>query len=287
MVEKTPLAQILSAILAEDRTLLSRREDLLMLLEQRVTPALMRDYRSFQKALQGSTVGEMFLAADGATFDEQEQVRTEATEALLALGMQARAVQRVVDTLAQSLDWPDSEDDVETDAVYTADAASADSDTADTFAISPQDADEAIWEQPAPDDMIPAMVAPPPAQEWACRCGHTGNKGRFCVRCGTSRAEGEVAQPDPAALWTCICGHSGNKGKFCVKCGRSRQEGEQAATNVSRLWTCRCGHHDNRGKFCTACGAPRAEGEVATWTCVCGYQGNSGKFCVKCGRPRG
>lgn len=60
---------------------------------------------------------------------------------------------------------------------------------------------------------------------WDCACGQKGNTGKFCVRCGRSRADGET-QGGP---WTCQCGTTGNTGKFCVGCGRSRTEGEVPA----------------------------------------------------------
>ena len=51
----------------------------------------------------------------------------------------------------------------------------------------------------------------PQSTTWSCRCGRTGNLGKFCIGCGRSRAEGEVpagtapvsaAPPRPAATST-------------------------------------------------------------------------------------
>lgn len=285
MAERLPLGEVLRAVLAEDRTLLARREDLLAAMEQRVTPGLMRDYRSFQKAIQGSTVGEMLLAADGASAEERERVCAQAIEVLDGLGMQERAALRVVRTLVQGLGWSDESAEESEDP-----ARMAFDDLPEDFDDVPyQDADAAI-DAPAAEvspvfdaSPLPAVSTGGQAHSWICRCGHTGNQGNFCVRCGTSRAEGEV---DPAAFWTCICGHHGNKGNFCVHCGRSRAEGEQTPERPSLIWACRCGHHGNTGKFCTNCGASRAEGEVEMWACACGYQENTGNFCTNCGRPR-
>lgn len=285
MEERLPLAEALRAVLAEDRTLLARREDLLAAMEQRVTPALMRDYRSFQKAIQGSTVGEMVLAADGASVEERKSVCAQAMEVLGGLGMQERAALRVVGTLVQGLGWSDepAEEPEEPERMAFDDLPE------DFDDVPHQDAD-AVIDLPAAEvspvlDVASSPAAPVEARalSWTCRCGHVGNQGNFCVRCGTSRAEGEA---DPAAFWACICGHHGNKGNFCVHCGRSRAEGEQTPERPSLIWVCRCGHHGNAGKFCTNCGASRAEGEVETWACACGYQENTGNFCTNCGRPR-
>ena len=106
MAERLPLAEVLRAVLAEDRTLLARREDLLAAMEQRVTPGLMRDYRSFQKAVQSSTVGELFLTADGASIEAQGNIRIQVMKILRNLGMQTRAAYRVEETFAQALGWP-------------------------------------------------------------------------------------------------------------------------------------------------------------------------------------
>lgn len=108
MSEKFPLAGILRAVLAEDRTLLSRREELLAAMEQRVTPELMHHYRSFQQAIQSSRIGELFLSVDGASRKEKESVRLQSRQILQALGMQKRAALRVEETIARALDWPPS-----------------------------------------------------------------------------------------------------------------------------------------------------------------------------------
>ncbi|MGF0126549.1 hypothetical protein [Selenomonas bovis] len=106
MAERLPLGEVLRAVLAEDRTLLARREDLLAAMEQRVTPGLMRDYRSFQKAVQSSTVGELFLTADGTSIEAQGNIRIQVMKILRNLGMQTRAAYRVEETFAQALGWP-------------------------------------------------------------------------------------------------------------------------------------------------------------------------------------
>ena len=64
---------------------------------------------------------------------------------------------------------------------------------------------------------------------WTCpRCGHTGNRGKFCEECGTKR-------PEPEGPWTCpSCGHSGNKGKFCEECGTKRPGSADSAKSDTK-----------------------------------------------------
>lgn len=54
---------------------------------------------------------------------------------------------------------------------------------------------------------------------WKCpKCGHEGNKGKFCEECGTPK-QVEVES------WDCPhCGHAGNVGKFCAECGAKKGE---------------------------------------------------------------
>lgn len=54
------------------------------------------------------------------------------------------------------------------------------------------------------------------ADEWSCSCGQTGNTGRFCPSCGSTRPEKKG--------WFCPNCGSKNEGKFCVECGTKRPE---------------------------------------------------------------
>lgn len=306
MAERLPLGEVLRAVLAEDRTLLARREDLLAAMEQRVTPGLMRDYRSFQKAIQGSTVGEMVLAADGASVEERKSVCAQAMEILGGLGMQERAVLRVVETLVQGLGWSDEPatmpeampDVMLTDAAVSAageeeiiDVPAQEVLAGDVMDAPAVPADEGAYPPaPVPGGLSAAQADGASllrAAAWSCVCGCTGNKGKFCVSCGRPRTIGET-QPAPAT-WACRCGHMGNQGNFCVSCGTSRADGE---VDPSIFWTCICGHHGNKGKFCVHCGRSRQEGEQLSgrpslvWACRCGHHGNKGNFCVACGASR-
>ena len=96
----------------------------------------------------------------------------------------------------------------------------------------------------------PAPAAPAAPAGWTCKCGKTGNTGKFCAECGS---------PKPADdSWTCACG-AVNKGKFCSECGKPRPSA------VKRYKCNKCGWEPedptNPPKFCPECGDPFNDGD--------------------------
>jgi membrane protease subunit (stomatin/prohibitin family) len=66
----------------------------------------------------------------------------------------------------------------------------------------------------------PEAPVAPASDEWKCpKCGHDGNKGKFCEECGCPKPDAE------SNTWDCPkCGHKGNTGKFCEECGFKKGE---------------------------------------------------------------
>ncbi|MCM1542586.1 MAG: SPFH domain-containing protein [Blautia sp.] len=105
---------------------------------------------------------------------------------------------------------------------------------------------QAPVQQTAQQQGMPQMQAPGAGAAvlgWACQCGRTDNRGKFCMECG---------KPKPSdAGWTCGCG-AVNQGKFCTECGNKKPEG-------APLYKCdKCGWEPedpaHPPKFCPECG---------------------------------
>ncbi len=168
------LANVLRKVLAKDRSILARREDLIAAMGILVPVAAMREYRALTTALQESNLGEILLAADQKSPEERQAALGQAREMLLEKNMQEKTVERVIATLTDALDWGK-----EAQAEQAAPAAGAQT--------APQPQMPKAEKPQAAAAQQPAATQTP----WACVCGHQGNTSAFCTECGRSRAEGE------------------------------------------------------------------------------------------------
>ena len=185
--EQAILANVLRKVLAKDRSILARREDLIAAMGILVPVAAMREYRALTTALQESNLGEILLAADQKSPEERQAALGQVREMLLEKNMQEKTVERVIATLTDALDWGK-----EAQAEQAAPAAGAQT-APQAGASQPQQA-EAEKPQAAAAQQPAATQTP-----WACVCGHQGNTSAFCTECGRSRAEGERQAAPPVA----------------------------------------------------------------------------------------
>lgn len=96
------MENILREILSKDKTILSRRDELIAALDEKITGDLSRSYAPIKRAIN-LNVGEIFLVGESDKIATQEKVR----EILKASGMQEARINFVVDTFSNALDWDD------------------------------------------------------------------------------------------------------------------------------------------------------------------------------------
>lgn len=94
------MEKILREVLAEDKSLLCRRDELTAALEKKVPANLMRDFTAIKKALS-LNVGEKFFV--GA--EDKEALKAEVAEMLKDGGLQAARIDFVINTFVKALDW--------------------------------------------------------------------------------------------------------------------------------------------------------------------------------------
>ena len=161
--------------LAKDRTQLLRHEELLGSLQIPVSE--MREYRVLEKVLRDTPIGDWLLAADQGDAAARLRAKQRAVQALLAQGMQAQAATRIVDIIAEALDWEKTGTAVrEVSSERTSAPSAAGPEVAPPSAVSTTGS----------------------ATTWDCACGQKGNTDAFCMNCGRPRPQGG-SQARPSA----------------------------------------------------------------------------------------
>lgn len=97
------MEKILREILAEDKSILSRRDDLIALLDKKVPGNLSRDCAPIKKAVN-LNIGEIFFVND------REVAAEKATEILKSSGMQEGRIKFVVETFSNALEFAEREE---------------------------------------------------------------------------------------------------------------------------------------------------------------------------------
>ena len=94
------MEEILREILSQDKTILSRRDDLIAALDKKITGDLSRSYAPIKRAIN-LNVGEIFLVGESNKSVAKEEVQ----KILKASGMQEARINFVIETFTKALDW--------------------------------------------------------------------------------------------------------------------------------------------------------------------------------------
>lgn len=94
------MENILREILSKDETILSRRDELIAALDEKVPSNLIRDCTSIKRAIN-LNVGELFLIGKSDKAATKEKV----AEILKSSGMQEARINFVIETFTKALDW--------------------------------------------------------------------------------------------------------------------------------------------------------------------------------------
>lgn len=162
------MEELLKKILSQDPTLLTRRDELIKILDEQVPGKLAREYNSIKRALM-LNIGEIFATGN----DNREAAISKATEILAQSGLQENRVKSVIDTFIKVLDWDKEPAQVEEvkETAKVEDAAPAWMDAEETTPPAPTV--EEIFKKatpppsppknPTPLRITPPPVNPPPA----------------------------------------------------------------------------------------------------------------------------
>ena len=190
--EENHIQVVLAELLAEDRQLLGRKDELIEKLSEKIGVEYKRDFTPLRNALRDNDIGEWLLVADNGTPEDKEAVEAKILASLS--NIQESRAKFVVETLIGAMGWhedPSSEPEPE--------SVELDEEIEDT-------------EEQASSDVNTS---------WDCVCGCKNNTKNFCKNCGKSKEAGTLnADSSDDNTWICSkCGKSDNKGNFCRSCG--------------------------------------------------------------------
>lgn len=173
---KTQLPQftdILKEIIKENKSILSRPEEFISILNKRVPGALARQANPVRIAIQ-KNVGEMLLVAD---MDESQRdgLEERIAELLAGDGMQQKAAERVAVELVEAMAWGDVEEEDETEPEPE---IVVEEEKRIGNAVRP-----AISLVEGKRESLNKEV---PEYFWTCSCG-ARNTGNFCAVCGNKK----------------------------------------------------------------------------------------------------
>ena len=218
--EKMGLQEALESVLAEDKQLLGKNDELLSKLRD------LMDWHEFSRlknALQDANVGEILLAADQGSEDEKNAAMEKALASLP--NMDGEKTQAIVDAMTGALHW--GKEEVPAEAEEAEDIPAEE----ETEELLDEVAAEAGVETDT--EKVPEEAPQETPATWDCACGRKNNTGKFCPACGKPQETTTSQIRDDS--WSCpACGRQGNKGKFCGSCGRPK-DGADAVSDQTMV----------------------------------------------------
>ena len=158
------MEKILREVLATDKSLLGRRDELIAALEGKVPGNLRRDFAPIKKAIS-LNVGEKFLVGE----QDKDKIKEEVAEILKSSGMQAARIDFVIETFIKALEW--DKPPVREEKAVPAVSLEKKAEPADTTEKSPpveppQTPPVVTTQSPTPEQITPPnpnQSTPPPA----------------------------------------------------------------------------------------------------------------------------
>ncbi len=155
------MEELLKKILSQDPNLLTRRDELIKILDEQVPGKLAREYNSIKRALM-LNIGEIFATGN----NDREAAISKATEILAQSGLQENRVKSVIDTFIKVLDWDKEPAEVEEvkETAKVEDAAPAWMDAAEESPPATQTVEEIFKKATPPSppkNPSPLRITPP------------------------------------------------------------------------------------------------------------------------------